>query len=335
MYARAVDSQHAEVGRYVGRIDVVRPGWGRSLFAGVCALVAGSAIGLSLVAIAVEGVGIVAGWPASFPTVSSSLFPQLGNAAAPLALGVFAATFLTDAVVRRWVFRRLAAAEISLAAAMVSIPLSPGLWLVTGISHTLRWPLSVGLGVAFLRWRSRSSEARRPQRLSLRWCLLVAATLTAGLVSGAALVVSGPHLASAVGEVPGAVGPNPTGNGNLAVWRAWPLNAVVGNRRSRVVYYTFGITTVGPLPITVRGVTAHASGPGIHVLRTRLHNATVRYGDDATVRVTLLARRCPAQGPASVSAVRTLTMRYSVLDFVHRMSTMAIAKPLRLTCPAG
>lgn len=332
-----MDSHNAEIGGYAPRIGVAHPGWSLSAWAGVCAFVAGPAIGLALVAVAVEGAGLVAGWPATFPTVSSTLFPQLGYMAAPLALAVFAAAFLIDAVVRRWVFRRLARAEISLTAAMVSIPLSPGLWLVTGISHTLPWYLSIALGIAFLRWRSRSCDASLRPRLSQRWCLLVAATLTAGLMSGAALVASGPHLASAAGEVPGAVGPSPSpiGNGNLAVWRAWPLNAVVGKHRSRVVYYTFGISTVGPLPITVRSVTARASGPGIQVLQTTLPTTTIRYGDAGTVRVTLLARRCPVGGGASVSAVRTLTMRYSLLGVVHRTSTMAIAKPLRLTCPAG
>jgi hypothetical protein len=329
-----VESQHVEV-RAGGRIDVARPGWDRSLVAGVCALVAGPALGLALVAGAVATAGLAEGWPSSMPADSSELFPPMGLAAGPLMFGVVSAAFLIDAVTRRWVFRRLAAAEISLAAAMLSIPLSPGLWLITGISDTLWWPLSVGLGVAFLRWRSRSSTAFRPRRLSLRWRVVVAGTLSAGVLSGAALVVSGPHLASAAAGVPGTVGPNPTGNSNLDVWRAWPLNAVVGNRRSRVVYYTFGVATLEPLPITVRAVTAQGSGPGIRVLQTRLINgSTLHYGDAATVRVTLLAHRCPAHGPASVSAVRTLTMRYTVLGIIHRASSLAISKPLRLTCPA-
>jgi hypothetical protein len=308
-----VESQHPEV-RYAGRIDVARPGWERSFGAGVCALIAGPALGLALVVTAVAAAGLVEGWPSSMPTASSELFPPMGLAAGPLMFAVISAAFLIDAITRRWVFRRLAAAEISLAAAMVSIPLSPGLWLVTGIGHSLWWPLSVGLGVAFLRWRSHSSTAFRPLRLSLRWRVVVAAILGAGVVSGAALVVSGPHLASA---------------------SASPRGAVVGTGRSRVVHYTFGITTMGLLPITVRAVTAHGSGPGIRVLQTRLVNAsTLHYGDDATVRVTLLAHGCPAHGPASVSSVRTLTMRYTVLGIIHRASSLAIAKPFRLTCPA-
>jgi hypothetical protein len=315
------------------RISVGHPDPLSALVAASSAIVAGPAVGLSVVAIAVEAAGLAGGWPSSFPTVSSELFPQAGAAGAPLALAVAAGAFVADAYTRRWVFGRIAGAELTLAAAMVSIPVCPSLWLLTGIHHPLGWLFSVLAGVAFLPWRARcSSRARRP--LPVAWRAAVGGVLAGGLIAGVALVGGGPHLASDVGPPPTmrAVGGGTTG---LAVWRSWPTSAILRHGRSQTFVYAFGVTTVGPLPLHVTGISAGSTGPGIQVLGARTADRTLGYGDDTTVRVTFLARRCgPAAGP-SVSALRDLVVRYTVLGVIRRTSTFALPRPLVLTCPGG
>jgi hypothetical protein len=326
-----MSSDGAELGQAYRRISVAHPGPASPLVAALCAIVAGPAVGLSIVAIAVEAAGLAAGWPSSFPTVSSELFPQAGMAAAPLALAVAACAFVADASVRRWVFERLAGADLTLAAAMVSIPICPSLWLVTGIHHPLGWVFSVLAGIAFLPWRARrSSPAWRP--LPAAWRSAVAGVLAGGLVAGAALVGSGPHLASALGPPPTirAVGGGTTG---LAVWRPLPVSAVLPQGQSQTFVYRIGVTTVGPLPIHVTGVSAGSSGPSIRVLGAQTAEGTWHYGDDATVRITVLTRACGAHARASVSAVRELVVRYTLLGVIRRMSTFSLPRPLVLTCP--
>jgi hypothetical protein len=326
-----MSSDGAELGQAYRQVGVAYPDPGSSLVAALCAIVAGPAVGLSIVAIAVEAAGVAAGWPSSFPTVSSELFPQAGVAGAPLALAVAACAFLADASTRRWVFERLAGADLTLAAAMVSIPVCPSLWLLTGIHHPLGWLFSALAGLAFLPWRARrSSRTRRPLSSARRWA--VGVVLAGGLVAGTALVGSGPHLAAALGPPPTirAVGGETTG---LAVRTSLPVSAVLPRGRSRTFVYRIGVTTVGPLPVDVAGVSARSSGPSIRVLGAQTADRTLHYGDDTTFRITLRTRACGVHARASVSALRELVVRYAVLGVIRRTSTFPLPRPLVLTCP--
>jgi hypothetical protein len=328
-----MSSDGAELRPGYPRIGAAHPGGASVLGAALAAIVAGPAVGLSIVAIAVEAAALIGGWPSSFPSVSSELFPQAGAAGAPLALAVAVGAFLADAYTRRWVFERIAGANLALSAAMVSIPLCPSLWLLTGIHHPLGWLFSALAGVAFLGWRARgSSRAQRP--LPVAWRAAVGGALAGGLVAGVALVAGGAHLASAVGPPPTmrAAGGGTTG---LAVRKSWPVRAVLHHGRAQTFVYRFGVTTVGPLPIHLSGVSADSTGPGIRVLGARTAERTLGYGEDTTVRVTFLAHRCvPGAGP-SVSAIRDLVVRYTVLGVIRRTSTFSLPAPLVLTCPGG
>ena len=265
-----METHHPWVGQYGAHVSPIHPDWGPSFGAGICALIAGPAMGLSLVAVAVWAAGAVDGWPTTSPSVSSSLFPQLGLGAAPAAIAVAVSAFVLDASVRRRVFRRIARSEISLAAAMVSIPLSPGLWLVTGIHSPVSWPISVALGVAFLRWRACAECAVSLPPISRAAWAAAGVILAVGATTGTALIDGGPHLASAGDGGLDVIGARPSGSDGLSDWWAWPLDSVVGHRASRVLYYRFDITGAGPLPLTVGAVSAHTSGPGLHVLATRV-----------------------------------------------------------------
>jgi hypothetical protein len=313
------------------RIGVFHSSPASVVAAALSAIVAGPVIGLSIVGIAVEIAGLAAGWPSTFPTVSSELFPQAGVAAAPLALTVAAGAFLADACARRWVFQRLAGADLPLSAAIISIPLCPSLWLVTGIHHPLGWLLSVLAGVVFLGWRARRSPHAR-RALPIAWRLAAAGVVAGGVAAGAALLGSGPHLAAAIGPPP-TVRPVGGTTVGLAVRRSWPASALIRKGDPRALVYRFGITTVDPLPIHVDSVSAESTGPGIRVLGAQAARGTLRYGDETAVRVTLRARPCDAAAGASVSAVRDLVVRYTVLGVIRRTSTFALPRPLVLTCP--
>jgi hypothetical protein len=329
VYARSMSSDGARLDAGYRRMGVLHSDPASALLAALAAIVAGPVIGLSIVGIAVEMAGLAAGWPSSFPTVSSGLFPQAGAAGTPLALTVAAGAFLADAYTRRRVFERLAGAGLTLSAAMVSIPICPSLWLVTGIQHPLGWLPSVLVGVAYLVWRARPRSGVQ-RVLPIAWRAAAGSVVAGGLVAGAALIGSGPHLAAATGPPPTirALGGGTTG---LEVRRSWPASALIRNGRARTLVYRFGITTVGPVPIHVNSVLAESTGPGIRVLGAHAGDGALRYGDDTPVRITLLARACDAG--ASVSAVRDLVVRYTVLGAIHRTSTFPLPRPLVLTCP--
>jgi hypothetical protein len=98
------------------------------VFAGWVALVAGPLVGLAVVVTAVGVAAALGGWPAPSFEFGGMLeiLPRTSGFSALLNPVVFGAAWFADASVCRWLVRRLAYAELSSGAALISVVLAPG-----------------------------------------------------------------------------------------------------------------------------------------------------------------------------------------------------------------
>jgi hypothetical protein len=257
---------------------------------------------------------------------------------------VFGVAWYADARVRRWVFRRLAGADVSMTAALISTVLAPGLWLVDasiGIHGNGAWLWSIVVGPVFLRWHARRSEDARRPRVRRPVAALLCGLIAAGAVSAVALAGQS-HLAASFE----GVGLNPSSGGyDIHDASALPLKTLAGrNQLPQTAYFDFELGNNSPLTLTITGATAAHTGPAISSARTEflpsdgtsgghsVASITVARGDPVTVRVVLGLRACPAGSRGEVSTVSAIKIRSTALQ-LSRTVTVTPRYPLRLTCP--
>ncbi len=320
------------------------------MIAAWCALVLGPLVGLAIVFVSVEVSAAVWGWPTDASETSGlwEILPRIGGVWDIVSPLVFGLAWYADAAVRRWVFRRLAWAELSLSAALVSTVVAPGLWLIdpapglhTSGHGVWLWPLIVG--PVFLRWRSHRSDAGRRLRpriwVTAALCLLTVAGVACGVVLAGQAHLTPPLYAS--------IGLSRSGDGGYAVRSAQPLplETLVGHRSLPLTaYYDFTLGNSSPIPITITGASATPTGPVIAVREIKflsgLGNAggrarssiALKRDEDIHVRVVLQLRACPAHSGGARSSIPRIALHYTALGRPGT-TTLVPSSRLTLSCP--
>lgn len=320
------------------------------MLAGWVALVAGPLVGLAVVVTAVGVAAALGGWPSSSFEFGGMLeiLPRTSGVSALLNPVVFGAAWFADASIRRWLVRRLACAELSSGAALISVVLAPGLWVLapaTGAHGQGAWLWSIVAGPVFLRWNARRVDRSGAPRIDVRVAAFVGVLVLAGIASGFWLLTSSPNLALAPSF--STVGVRHVSGASYDVHGSQPfsLKTLVGNRRRpQMAFYDLTVgTNDSAIPIRLTGARVVSEGPSIRVSRVEFlsndgsgtpsaSTFAVDRSRSTIVRIELQLRGCPATAPRAISSISSLVLSYTSLG-IRQAVTLRPASPLRVSCP--
>jgi hypothetical protein len=314
------------------------------------AVVAGPLVGLAVVVTAVGVAAALGGWPSSSFEFGGMLeiLPRTSGVSALLNPVVFGAAWFADASIRRWLVRRLAYAELSSGAALISVVLAPGLWLLapaTGAHAQGAWLWSIVAGPVFLRWNARRVDRSEARRIDVRVAACVGVLVLAGIASGFWLLTSSANLA--LDPSFSTVGVRHVSGASYEVHGSQPfsLKTLVGNRRRpQTAFYDLTVgTNDSAIPLRLTGARVVSEGPSIRVSRVEFlsndgsgtppaSTFAVDRSRSTIVRIELQLRGCPATAPPAISSISSLVLSYTSLG-IRQAVTLRPASPLRGSCP--